>query len=97
MQLGSRALKLTRARRPRKRTAQHREAAPSMHESFEYYMVRVRRTPDHPGQVSGQVERLGTGEKRGFASGEQLAGLVAAWSGEQPAPRPGGPRGVADT
>jgi len=68
-----------------------------MHELFEYYMVRVRRTAEQPGQVSGQVERLGTGEKRGFASGEQLAGLVAAWPGEPRTPGlndPGGETGA---
>lgn len=61
-----------------------------MLDSYEYYMVRVRRTDDDPGQVTGQVERLGTGEKRGFASGEQLARLVALWQiareGDPPAP-----------
>jgi hypothetical protein len=50
-----------------------------MPDSFEYYMVRVRRTAAHPDQVTGQVERLETGEKLGFASGEHLARLVTLW------------------
>jgi len=50
-----------------------------MPDSFEYYMIRVRRTAAHPDQVTGQVERLETGEKLGFASGEHLARLVALW------------------
>lgn len=48
-------------------------------ESFEYYMVRVRRSGSDPQQVTGHVERLGTGEKRGFGSGEDLIRLVASW------------------
>ena len=50
-----------------------------MTESFEYFMVRVRRSDAEPGQVTGHVERLGTGEKRGFGSGRDLARLVATW------------------
>lgn len=50
-----------------------------MPDSFEYYMIRVRRTAAHPDQVTGQVERLETGEKLGFASGEHLARLVTLW------------------
>ncbi|HET8836648.1 MAG TPA: hypothetical protein VFN08_18110 [Gemmatimonadales bacterium] len=50
-----------------------------MPDSFEYYMIRVRRTAAHPDQVTGQVERLETGEKLGFASGEHLARLVSLW------------------
>jgi hypothetical protein len=50
-----------------------------MTESFEYYMVRVRRSDADPGHVTGHVERLGTGEKRGFGSERDLARLVATW------------------
>jgi hypothetical protein len=50
-----------------------------MPDCFEYYMIRVRRNAAHPDQVTGQVERLGTGEKLGFASGEHLARLVTLW------------------
>lgn len=50
-----------------------------MIDSFEYFMVRVRRSADDPGVLTGQVERLGTGEKRAFLTGSQLIRLVAAW------------------
>ena len=50
-----------------------------MIDSFEYFMVRVRRSADEPGVLAGQVERLGTGEKRAFLTGSQLIRLVAAW------------------
>ena len=50
-----------------------------MSESFEYYMVRVRRSDADPEHVTGHVERLGTGEKRGFGSERDLARLVATW------------------
>ena len=47
---------------------------------FDYFMVRITRTED-PAQLTGLVERLGTGEKHSFSTGQQLLGLVAAWSG----------------
>jgi hypothetical protein len=53
-------------------------------EQFDYFMVRVVRSADEPGRVAGQVERLGTGEKRAFGTGDQLAQLVAAWPDLQP-------------
>ena len=53
-------------------------------EQFDYFMVRVVRSADEPGRVAGQVERLGTGEKRAFGTGDQLAELVAAWPDLQP-------------
>ena len=43
---------------------------------FDYFMVRVTRTED-AAQLAGLVERLGTGEKRSFSTGQQLLGLVA--------------------
>jgi len=46
------------------------------HERFEYFMVRITRSPSEPGRVAGLVERLGSGEKRSFDTGEQLAQLV---------------------
>ncbi|HEY8257881.1 MAG TPA: hypothetical protein VIG08_09510 [Gemmatimonadales bacterium] len=49
---------------------------------FDYYMVRVTRT-EEPAQLAGLIERLGTGEKRSFSSGEQLLGLVAGWAGPE--------------
>jgi hypothetical protein len=53
-------------------------------EQFDYFMVRVVRSADEPERVAGQVERLGTGEKRAFGTGSQLAQLVASWSDAQP-------------
>ena len=52
-------------------------------EQFDYFMVRVVRSADEPERVAGQVERLGTGEKRAFRTGDQLAQLVATWPGLQ--------------
>ena len=43
-------------------------------------MVRVVRAADEPERVAGEFERLGTGEKRVFGTGDQLAQLVATWS-----------------
>jgi hypothetical protein len=45
---------------------------------FVYFMIRVRRVePDVPeGGLSGMVERLGTGEKWRFGSGEELLRVV---------------------
>lgn len=57
---------------------------------FDYFMVRVTRT-EESAQLAGLVERLGTGEKRSFSTGEQLLGLVAAWAGpESNLPAPSG-------
>jgi hypothetical protein len=47
-----------------------------------YFIVRVRRLPGTAiGEVTGVVERLGTGEKRPFRNSEELAQVVAEWSG----------------
>lgn len=46
---------------------------------FDYFMVRITRT-EEPARLAGLVERLGTGEKRSFSTGEQLLGLVAGWA-----------------
>src|SRR5213075_377298 len=54
-----------------------------MTESFEYFMFRVRRSDAEPGQGTGHVERLGTGAKRGFGSGDDLARLVATWPADE--------------
>ena len=48
-------------------------------ERFEYFMVRVSRFDEDPDRVSGMIERLGSGEKRSFATGEHLVQLVGAW------------------
>ncbi|MBA2457475.1 MAG: hypothetical protein H0V43_00810 [Gemmatimonadales bacterium] len=45
---------------------------------FDYFMLRVARS-EQPDRLEGQLERLGSGEKLNFESGEQLLGLVAQW------------------
>jgi hypothetical protein len=45
-------------------------------ERFEYFMVRLTRSPREPDRVAGLVERLGSGQKRTFDTGEQLVRLV---------------------
>jgi hypothetical protein len=45
-------------------------------ERFEYFMVRLTRFARQPDRLAGLVERLGTGEKRSFDTGEQLVRLV---------------------
>lgn len=48
--------------------------------SVEHFMIRVLLPDDPEGrEVSGLVERLGTGEKQPFATGADLLRLVAAW------------------
>jgi hypothetical protein len=54
-----------------------------MSERFDYFMVRLSRTSTDPERLSGQVERLGTGERRSFETGEQLMHLVAVWSASE--------------
>jgi hypothetical protein len=46
---------------------------------FEYFMIRVTRSERDPDRVSGLVERLGSGEKRGFETGDQLLRMVGGW------------------
>jgi hypothetical protein len=55
----------------------------TMTDSFEYYMVRIRRSDADPRQVTGHVECLRTGEKRHFECGEDLVRLVAAWPADE--------------
>ncbi len=43
---------------------------------FDYFMVRLHRIGSEPDRLSGQVERLGTGERWRFDTGEQLVRLV---------------------
>jgi hypothetical protein len=45
-------------------------------ERFEYFMVRLTRSASEPDRVAGLVERLGSGQKRSFDTGEQLVRLV---------------------
>lgn len=60
-------------------TARTTTTADGTPDRFDYFMVRVTRTEDDA-RLSGLVERLGTGEKRSFGSGQQLLWLVGAWS-----------------
>ena len=47
---------------------------------YDYFMIRVSQRDGEPDRMAGQVERMGTGEKRSFETGEQLLELFAAWS-----------------
>ncbi len=48
---------------------------------LDYFIVRVRRISGAAlGDVSGVIERLGTGEKREFRSSSELAQVVAEWA-----------------
>lgn len=53
-------------------------------ERFDYFIVRLSRMSTEPERLSGQVERLGSGERRSFETGEQLMHLVAVWSTSEP-------------
>jgi hypothetical protein len=46
---------------------------------FDYFMIRLSQRDGKPEAMAGQVERMGTGEKRSFETGEQLLDLFAAW------------------
>jgi hypothetical protein len=59
-------------------TSQSHEVEPGL--DFEYFVVRLSRSGSEPGRVSGLIERLGSGEKRWFNTGEQLLRLVTFWS-----------------
>jgi hypothetical protein len=50
-------------------------------ERFEYFMIRLTRSEKDPDRIAGLVERLGTGEKRSFETGDQLVRTVGGWSG----------------
>lgn len=58
-------------------------------ERFEYFMVRVTRSGRHPDLLAGLVERLGSGEKRSFDTGEQLLRLVSGGLTVSPNMQPG--------
>jgi hypothetical protein len=45
---------------------------------FDYFMLRVTRSGERPDRIAGVVERLGTGEKWAFATGEQLLGVIGS-------------------
>jgi hypothetical protein len=53
-----------------------REHDASAVSSFDYFMLRVTRSGEQPERIAGVIERLGTGEKWAFASGEQLLGVI---------------------
>jgi hypothetical protein len=46
---------------------------------FDYFMIRLSLRDGEPETMAGQVERMGTGEKRSFETGEQLLDLFAVW------------------
>jgi hypothetical protein len=48
-------------------------------ERFEYFMVRLTRSDKDPERVAGLVERIGSGEKRSFETGDQLLRMVGGW------------------
>jgi hypothetical protein len=49
-------------------------------ERFTYFMLRIRRPEELPDDsVSGLVEQLATGEKRSFASMEELIRIIRRW------------------
>jgi hypothetical protein len=53
-------------------------------ERFAYFMVRIRRPDELPDDsFSGLVEQLATGEKRSFASAEELIRIVRSWPDAQ--------------
>ena len=54
-------------------------SAPDDTDRFDYFMIRLAQRAGEPERVAGQVERLGTGEKRSFETGEQLLDLFVAW------------------
>lgn len=67
----------------------------SVPERFEYFMVRLTRTAHAPDRLSGLVERLSSGEKRSFDTGEQLLQLVGGGFSLDSKMQPGGaPRNV---
>ena len=51
---------------------------------FRYFMLRLRREPDGaaagPEALGGVVERLGSGEKHGFANARELLHLLGTWA-----------------
>ncbi|HET8655501.1 MAG TPA: hypothetical protein VFL93_08285 [Longimicrobiaceae bacterium] len=55
---------------------------PESSEGFLHFLLRIRRGAGASAgsDLSGQVERLGTGEKRGFGNWEELQRLVRGWS-----------------
>ena len=46
---------------------------------FDYFMIRLSQRNGEPERMAGQVERMGTGEKRSFETSQQLLDLFAGW------------------
>jgi hypothetical protein len=46
---------------------------------FDYFMIRLSQRDGEPQRLAGQIERMGTGEKRSFETGQQLLDFFAAW------------------
>jgi hypothetical protein len=65
---------------------QHSASGHGIPERFEYFMIRITRSIRDPEKVSGMLERLGSGEKRSFDTGEQLVQLVGGRFITQPNP-----------
>jgi hypothetical protein len=60
-------------------------------ERLDYFMIRLARREGEPQRVAGLIERLATGERRGFDTADQLVRLVMAW--EDPRSNLGGELG----
>jgi hypothetical protein len=51
-----------------------------MPSEYGYFVLRLHRAhPDTPATYSGVIERLGTGETRGFENAEELLQLLGSW------------------
>jgi hypothetical protein len=49
-------------------------------DGVEYFMIRIHpHRTGNPPLLTGAIERLGTGEKLGFTSGEDLLRLLGSW------------------
>lgn len=67
-------------------------------ERFEYFMVRLTRSAHEPDRLSGLIERLSSGEKRSFDTGEQLLQLVGSGFALDSNMQPGaGPRNAVQS
>ena len=47
--------------------------------TFDYFVVRLTRTDPKAEQITGLVERLGSGEKHPFETAEHLVRLISSW------------------
>lgn len=56
---------------------------------YTHFFARVNcPVADGPAGMTGIVERLGTGEKRAFGSGDELLRFMCEWSAESFGPSP---------